>query len=229
MLKNRIAIITGASRGIGAHVSKVLVENGANVIGVSRSTIHASHVHHKYSVNVGDYQSVNDMFNDLKSKEIYPDILVNCAGTSKDAFFSRLNENAIREVINVNLEGSIYMSRAFAKMAMTRKHEERDFCITNMGSPIGSLIFPAGTSIYSATKAALYGLTKSLSVELLPYHIRVNMIRPGYVKTELTRNLDFSKLPYNETNIDDVAHAVMYLCTNKSVNGTVMDVNGGLH
>ena len=121
MLKNKVAIITGASRGIGAHIARTFSENGAYVIGVSRTSIQSHYVHEKFSVNVGDYTAVNQLFHELKQKELVADILINCAGTSKDAYFARLTEQSIREVISVNLEGTIYMSRAFTKVAMTRK------------------------------------------------------------------------------------------------------------
>jgi len=254
-LLNKVVIVTGVSRGIGNHVAKLFHSQGAKVIGVSRTSMltsisqhdeeatqvvvegqhpsHAQHHHHSYlsdhyAINVGDYDAVNHMFREIKNKHSAAHVLVNCAGVSRDALFARLNHHDIRDMIGVNLEGTIYMSRAFTKLAMTLKNQVDDFSITNVGSPVGSLMFPTGTSVYATTKAALNGLTKSLSAELLPYGIRVNMVRPGFVRTDMTKSIDFEARGLKETNIDDVANAILYLSTNKGMNGCIMDVNSGL-
>ncbi|HIN88979.1 MAG TPA: 3-oxoacyl-[acyl-carrier-protein] reductase [Nitrospinaceae bacterium] len=242
-LKDKVALVTGGGQGIGRVIGGNLAKSGAHVIfgdinlenaeksakailanGGSASAI---------LLNVADPENVKEVF-DLIAKEFKPlDILVNNAGITKDGLFVRMKEADWDRVLAVNLKGSFLCGQQAAKQMM----KQRQGTIVNIASIVG-VMGNAGQANYSASKAGLIGLTKTMARELAPRNITVNAVAPGFIDTEMTRVLDekikdklIEQIPLSRLGLpDDIAHSVAFLVSDRSsyITGQVMNVNGGM-
>jgi len=184
-------------------------------------------------LNVADPENVKEVFDSIV-KEFKPlDILVNNAGITKDGLFVRMKEDDWDRVLAVNLKGSFLCGQQAAKQMM----KQRQGAIVNIASIVG-VMGNAGQANYSASKAGLIGLTKTMARELAPRNITVNAVAPGFIDTEMTRVLDekirdklIEQIPLSRLGLpDDIAHSVAFLVSSHSsyITGQVINVNGGM-
>jgi 3-oxoacyl-[acyl-carrier protein] reductase len=241
-LSNQVALVTGASRGIGAATAKLLGSAGAHVIvnyksspilaqDVVGSIISSGGSAEAMCFDVADEAEVGRHFADIIARHARLDILVNNAGISKDALFLRIKPEMLNEMIDVNLKGSFFCTFHAARYMI----KQRSGKIVTVSSIVG-LGGNAGQSVYAMTKAGLIGMTKSFAKELGPRGVRVNAIAPGLVDTEMTSGIDrqaiVSEIPLRKTGSpDEVAGVILFLCSELSgyITGQVVIVDGGLY
>lgn len=241
-LKNRVAVVTGASRGIGAAIASALASCGAHVVvnyrrngdladGVVSSIGAAGGRAEACPFDVADEAQVKQAFGDIAGRLGSIDILVNNAGVSKDALLLRAKSSDMDEMFNTNLKGSIFCSFQASRSMLKQKHGR----IVTISSIVGMGGNP-GQSVYAAAKAGLIGFTKSLAKELGPKGILVNAVAPGFVETDMTRGMDADALremiPLRRIGTPaDVAGLVVFLCSDLSsyITGQVFVVDGGLY
>ena len=242
-LKDKVALVTGGGQGIGRVIGDNLAKSGAHVVlgdinlenaEKSAKAILANGGSASATLlNVADPENVKEVF-DLIVKEFKPlDILVNNAGITKDGLFVRMKEDDWDRVLAVNLKGSFLCGQQAAKQMM----KQRQGTIVNIASIVG-VMGNAGQANYSASKAGLIGLTKTMARELAPRNITVNAVAPGFIDTEMTRVLDekikdklIEQIPLSRLGLpDDIAHSVAFLVSDRSsyITGQVMNVNGGM-
>ncbi|MEC8838607.1 MAG: 3-oxoacyl-[acyl-carrier-protein] reductase [Candidatus Neomarinimicrobiota bacterium] len=242
-LSNKIALVTGASRGIGQSISMILAQNGAHVVCVSRNVNDVQSVadkitHQKFnasavSCDISDSNNVTELVKDIIEKHGRIDILINNAGITRDNLLMRMSEDDWNEVINVNLKAAFTAIKA-ASRSMIKQRSGR---IINISSVVG-LIGNAGQVNYAASKAGLIGMTKSVAREFASRGITANCIAPGYVETEMTNKLtDKVKSSLNEQiplgrigNVEDIAYAVAFLASDEAsyITGQTLAVDGGM-
>jgi 3-oxoacyl-[acyl-carrier protein] reductase len=240
MLKDRYALITGASRGIGAAIARNFALNGAKLILISRDydalknlQDELSHTEvHIFLADISKHSDVKELF--LKIKKLTPhlDIVINNAGILEGALLSMTKESSIQQTFETNLFGQFYILQYTTRLM--RKSSSAS--IVNITSAMG-VQGARGHSMYSASKAAVIGFSRSLSKELAP-HIRVNAIAPGVIQTDLTANLDDKKREefISDTLLkrvglaDEVAQSALFLASDMSsfITGEVLSVDGGL-
>ncbi|SVA82349.1 uncharacterized protein METZ01_LOCUS135203, partial [marine metagenome] len=184
-------------------------------------------------LNVADPENVKEVFDSIV-KEFKPlDILVNNAGITKDGLFVRMKEDDWDRVLAVNLKGSFLCGQQAAKQMM----KQRQGAIVNIASIVG-VMGNAGQANYSASKAGLIGLTKTMARELAPRNITVNAVAPGFIDTEMTRVLDekikdklIEQIPLSRLGLpEDIANSVAFLVSSRSsyITGQVLNINGGM-
>ena len=242
-LKDKIALVTGGGQGIGQAIGDNLAKSGAHVIfgdiNLENAEKSAENVLANGGnasatlINVADPENVKVAFDSI-AKEFKPlDILINNAGITKDGLFVRMKEDDWDRVLAVNLKGSFLCGQQAAKHMM----KQRQGAIVNIASIVG-VMGNAGQANYSASKAGLIGLTKTMARELAPRNITVNAIAPGFIDTEMTRVLDekikdklIEQIPLSRLGLpDDIAHSVAFLVSDRSnyITGQVINVNGGM-
>ena len=240
MLENRVALVTGASSGIGKAISKAFIENGALVVGLSRREEKLKSLKEELGerfeyriLDVSDFQRCQEVVKEIHSKYGRIDILVNNAGITKDNLLMRMSEEQWKEVIDVNLGGIFNMSRAVVPIMV----RQRSGVIINVSSVVG-IYGNAGQTNYAASKAGIIAFTKSLAKEISKRGIRVVAVAPGFIETPMTENLPDSIKDKAKEHIplgrfgkpEEVASVVVFLASDMAsyVNSTVIEVSGGL-
>ena len=245
LLKGKTALITGASRGIGKAIAIKFAEQGADIAfsdlfydDIAKETeneIEALSVKAKgYASDASSFDGCDKLINDVLKEFGKIDIVVNNAGITKDNLLMRMTEADWDAVINVNLKSIFNMTKAVQRSML----KQRSGVIINMGSVVG-LSGNAGQSNYSASKAGLFGFTKSIAQELGSRNIRVNALAPGFIATEMTEKLPddvragwVKNIPLRREGLpEDVANTALFLASDLSsyVSGQVISVCGGMH
>lgn len=244
MLKNKVAIVTGGGRGIGRAIALTLSAHGATVIiNYNGSKEKAEEVLEKitkkggqgmiYQGDVSDFHAVKTMFDDVKKEYGKIDILVNNAGITKDNLIIKMSEEDFDQVIDIDLKG-VFNCLKHASRIMLKQRQGR---IINISSVVGVTGNP-GQVNYSAAKAGVIGMTKSLAKELGSRGITVNAVAPGYIDTDMTAILKEEikegikeLVPLKKLGkVEDVAETVVFLASDKAsyITGQVIQVDGGL-
>ena len=242
-LKNKVAIVTGASRGIGRSVAQEISKSGAHVVCGSRSEDDVLKISKKLndkgfssSSFVCDVSNSNDfkkLIDDTVSKFNQVDILVNNAGITKDNLIMRMSESDWNTVIDVNLKGVFNGIKAVSRQMMKQKYGR----IINISSIVG-LIGNPGQANYAASKAGVIGLGKAVSKELASRNITVNTIAPGYIETDMVEDIQetvkdnlFKQIPLGRIGKpSDIATAVLYLASDEAgyITGQTLTIDGGM-
>lgn len=239
-LESSTALVTGASRGIGAAIADTLAAAGAFVIGTATSESGAQAIAERLGekgtgkvLNVSDADSIDALMKDLKASKTLPTILVNNAGVAKDNLLMRLKDDEWDWLMDTNLKSVYRMSKACIRPMMKAKGGR----IITIGSVIGSM-GNAGQSVYAATKAGLIGFSKSLAKEIGSRNITVNVIAPGFIQTDMTKDMDdankeslIKDVPLGTLGeAQDIANAVLFLASpmGRYVTGETLHVNGGM-
>lgn len=240
MAENKVALVTGASRGIGKACAIELAKAGYDVAisyagneEAANKTIeelNALNVKAKaYKFNVADKEACAKAVEEVLADFGKIDVLVNNAGITRDGLFMRMSSDNWEAVINTNLNSAFYMTSPVIKTMI----KQRSGCIINMSSIVGQM-GNAGQANYSAAKAGLIGFTKSLAKELGSRNVRVNAIAPGFIQTDMTKDLDPSKMaehiPLKRLGQpEDIAKTVKFLAEDATyITGQVIGVDGGL-
>ena len=240
MLKDQVALVTGGSRGIGAAIARELASQGANIAMVyagSQETAEALCMEltaaygvkaMAYRCNVADFNEAKDTVAAIKKEFGTIHILVNNAGITQDGLLAMMKESQFDDVIAVNLKGAFNMIRHCTGLFIRNKGG-RIINITSVTGIMGN----TGQANYAASKAGLIGLTKSVARELAPKGITCNAVAPGFIDTDMTRDLHDSPLaatiPLGRMGQPaEVAQAVAFLANASYITGEVIKVDGGI-
>lgn len=244
LLKNEVALVTGASRGIGQAIALALGREGATVVGTSTSSDGASKISKLLSensiigsgktLNVVDGAAAEAIFEELQNTVGQPTILVNNAGITRDGLLARMSEADWDAVLDTDLK-SIYRMSKLCLRSMMKARRGRIINITSVVAATGN----AGQSNYAAAKAGIIGFTRSLAREVGSRNITVNAVAPGYIDTDMTRGLPdaarnglLAQVPLGRLGqSDDIAHAVVFLASPHAgyITGATLHVNGGMY
>ena len=240
-LKNKNIIVTGATGGIGNSIIKKLYDNGANILASGTKTEKLENLKKNFDnikilkFDISDNNKIENFIEDA-SKELNGglDCIVNNAGITQDNLAIRMNLDEWKKVIDINLTSTFLMCK-FAIKKMLKNKKGKIVNITSVVGHIGNL----GQSNYTASKAGIVAMSKSLAIEYAKKNINVNCISPGFIKTAMTDKIDdkfkdiiISKIPSARLGEpDDVANAVLFLASNQSdyINGETLHVNGGMY
>ena len=235
---NKIVLVTGASRGIGLEVAKLFSKEGYKVIGTSRGDFNLGDLIGDSSamsvqLDLMSKESINDLFEVLKSKDILPSVLINNAGITKDQLFLRMKDKDWDEVIETNLNGLFRVTKAFIKPMVKNKFGR----VINISSVAG-LMGNSGQVNYSSSKSAMVGFSRSLAKELGSRNITSNIVAPGFIETDMTTFLnDDEKIEVSKNipmkrfgTVEDVAKCIVFLASDKAnyITGQIISVDGGL-
>lgn len=240
ILDGEVALVTGASRGIGASIAASLAAAGATVIGTATSDNGAQGISEALGehgrgvvLNIADSDSVAAAIKDVQEKEGAPSILVNNAGITRDNLLMRMKADEWDDVIATNLSGVYRLCKVCLRGMMKAKQGR----IINIASVIG-IMGNAGQSNYAAAKAGIIGFSKSLAREIGSRNITVNVIAPGFIDTDMTRVLPedqrdamLRQVPLGRLGEgEDIANAVVFLASPAAayVTGETLHVNGGM-
>lgn len=243
-ITNKVALVTGASRGIGKAIALLLAKEGALVVGTATTEEGAASIQDSFQeqglkgvgiqMNVNDPASIESAFSVIQKTYGMPSILVNNAGVTADNLFLRMKEDEWSRVIHTNLTGAYHVTQACIRPMIKARFGR----IVNISSVVGS-IGNAGQANYCAAKAGLFGLTKSLARELGSRGITVNAVAPGFIDTDMTRELAeenrnklLEQIPLARIGKpSDIAEAVFFLVGKGGdyITGETLHVNGGMH
>ena len=244
LLQNKVALITGASRGIGRSIAITFAKQGANVAFTYLSSVEkgealtaeleAFGIKAKgYRSDASDYTSAESLVNEVVADFGTLDVVVNNAGITRDGLLMRMSEEQWDEVIRVNLKSVFNLTKAATKPMMKAKSGS----IINLTSVVG-IRGNAGQANYAASKAGIIGFTKSVALELGSRNIRSNAIAPGFIETEMTDELNAASIEEWKKTIplkrggqpDEVADACVFLASDMSryITGQVLQVDGGM-
>ena len=239
-LQGKVALVTGASRGIGRAIAERLIEQGAYVFGTATSENGADAISGYLGdmgqglvLNVTDNESISACFDAIKTEKGGVDILVNNAGITKDNVFMRMKDEEWQDVLETNLTSLFRISKAVIRTMM----KKRDGRIINIGSVVGTM-GNGGQANYAAAKAGLLGFTKSLAREVASRNITVNAVAPGFIETDMTHALDdgqrdaiMSQVPMQRLGSpSEIAATVAFLASPAAayITGETIHVNGGM-
>ena len=244
MLKGKNVIVTGATRGIGREIALTLAQNGANIAMNYRNLNSEVEdlINEIKSFGVDalaikcDVSSTNEVENFVKEVKAHYntiDVLVNNAGITKDGLILRMKEEDFDDVLDVNLKGTFNTTKSISSIMVRQKYGK----IINISSVVG-IAGNAGQCNYAASKAGVIGFSKSVARELASRNINVNVVAPGYINTDMTKNLPdkvkeeiIKSIPMKKIgNPKEVANLVLFLSSNLSdyITGQVINVEGGM-
>ena len=243
LLSGKTALITGASSGIGKETALTFARTGANLILISRNEEKLKKLSKDleefnvlvdyYSIDITNAELLKNLFSQLKKSKVIIDIVINNAGIMEDAVLQMVKTESIKRTFDTNVFALIDISKRASRLMIRNKKGS----IINLSSIIGTN-GSKGQSIYSASKAAVIGFTKSLSKELGPLNIRVNSIAPGFIITGMTEGITDCIVQGNLKSISmgrlgttkDVANVILFLAWDLSayVNGQIIGVDGGM-
>ncbi|MEH6462417.1 MAG: 3-oxoacyl-ACP reductase FabG [Shewanella psychromarinicola] len=240
-LDGKVALVTGASRGIGRAIAESLVQAGAMVIGTATSEKGAAAIQAYLGdkgfgmvLNVTDTQSVADLYSQIKEKTGEVDILINNAGITRDNLLMRMKDDEWQDIIDTNLTSLFKLSKPVMRSMMKKRFGR----IISIGSVVGTM-GNAGQVNYSAAKAGLIGFTKSLAREVASRQITVNAVAPGFIQTDMTDELTveqqqaiMSQVPMERLGqAQEIANAVLFLASDSAayITGETLHVNGGMY
>lgn len=244
LLQDKVAIITGASRGIGNGIAKVFAQHGANIAFTYLSSIEKGQALENelaaygikakgYRSDAADFKAADELVNSVVADFGTVDILVNNAGITRDGLLMRMTEQQWDEVMNANLKSVFNLTKAVQRPML----KQRKGSIVNMSSVVG-VKGNAGQSNYAASKAGIIGFTKSVALELGSRNIRCNAVAPGFIETEMTGALDEKVVQQWREAIplkrggstDDVANLCLFLSSDMSayITGQTINVCGGM-
>ena len=241
-MTQRIALVTGASRGIGQAIAKRLANEGYLVIGTATSEKGAAAVNDYLQelggagrvLNVQDTEQINQLFDSIEKEFGNVQVLVNNAGITQDGLLMRMDDNAWERVLEVNLT-SVFRTSKRAMKGMMKARQGRIINITSVVAAMGN----AGQTNYTASKAGIEGFTRSLAREIASRQITVNCVAPGFIDTDMTSELDEALIQSMLNAVplarlgkpEDIAAAVNFLASEEAgyITGTVLDVNGGMY
>ena len=241
-LKNKIAIITGASRGIGKIIAELFAKSGAHVVCVARSekaietlseSINNSGGSASFlACDISDEKSFNSLISHTVQGYEKLDILINNAGITKDSLIMRMNSKDWDKVLDINLKGTFHGIKSAIRPMMKNRFGR----IINITSIVG-LTGNAGQANYAASKAGVIGLTKSVAKEIASRGITVNCIAPGWIKTDMTNELNqnikkefLNRIPMNRIGTpEDIAYTALFLASDEAsyITGQTITVDGG--
>lgn len=244
MFNGKVAIVTGAGRGIGCAIAKALAAEGAAVVvnynGSSEKAAEtADYINNNggsakaVRCNVADFDACGEFIKSVAEEYGRIDILVNNAGITKDGLIMRMSEADYDKVLDINLKGTFNMIR-HASRYMMRQRAGKIINISSVSGVLGN----AGQSNYSASKAGVIGLTKSVAKELASRNINVNAIAPGFIKTDMTEAMNpqtkegvIGQIPLGRIGSpEDIADMAVFLASDKAdyITGQVISVDGGM-
>ncbi len=243
-LQGEIALVTGASRGIGQAIAEVLGQLGATVIGTSTTEAGAAAIGERFAalqirgrgvmLDVAKPESVEAALKDIEGKEGAVSILVNNAGIARDNLLLRMKQEEWDDVLNTNLGSVFRLSKAVLR-GMMKARKGRIVSIASIVGTMGN----AGQSNYAAAKAGIVGFSKSLAREVGSRGITVNVIAPGFIATDMTANLPAEQQELLQKQVSlgrlgstyDIAHAVAFLSSPAAayITGETLHVNGGMY
>ncbi|MDF4432930.1 3-oxoacyl-ACP reductase FabG [Vibrio parahaemolyticus] len=240
-LEGKIALVTGASRGIGRAIAELLVERGATVIGTATSESGAAAISEYLgengkglALNVTDVESIEATLKTINDEFGAIDILVNNAGITRDNLLMRMKDDEWNDIINTNLTPIYRMSKAVLR-GMMKKRAGR---IINVGSVVGTM-GNAGQTNYAAAKAGVIGFTKSMAREVASRGVTVNTVAPGFIETDMTKALNDDQRASTLANVPagrlgdprEIASAVVFLASPEAayITGETLHVNGGMY
>ncbi|MFZ8952311.1 MAG: 3-oxoacyl-[acyl-carrier-protein] reductase [Gammaproteobacteria bacterium] len=238
--QDKNVLVTGASRGIGAGIIDRFLNYGAKVVATGTSDESVNKIKqntnpnlYALTLNLNSKDSIKNLFTHLSDKELMPHILINNGGITQDNLILRMSDEEWDSVINTNLSGTFYMIKNAVKQMIKYKFGR----IITISSVIGHTGNP-GQVNYSASKAGLIGLTKSLAREVGSRNITVNAISPGFIQTDMTNKLDdnqienlLKSIPLKRLGtIDDVVSSTLFLSSDLAsyITGETIHVNGGM-
>lgn len=244
ILENKIALVTGASRGIGRGIAMCLGHEGATVIGTATTEEGAQRISDVFKkenikgagmvLNVTSQDSVDALISNVREQFGPVSILINNAAITKDNIFLRMKEEEWMDVIETNLNSLFRLSKACLKDML----KARNGRIITIGSVVGSTGNPGQTN-YSAAKAGVLGFSKALALEVGSRDITVNTVAPGFIQTDMTdaltdeqRETIFQRIPMQKLGtVQDIAAAVVFLASDHAgyITGQTLHVNGGMY
>jgi 3-oxoacyl-[acyl-carrier protein] reductase len=239
-----LALVTGASRGIGASIALALGRAGATVVGTSTTADGAARLTEQFAAagirgqgmvwQAEQAAATDALMSELGNGPGLPNILVNNAGIARDALLLRMKSEDWEQTLAVNLTSVFRLTKA----ALKRMLKERHGRIINIGSVVGAIGNP-GQVHYAAAKAGLVGFTRALAKEVATRNITANIVSPGFIETDMTRALPpaardayLAQIPIGKFGTaEDVAHAVLFLCSREAgyMTGQTLHVNGGMY
>ena len=242
-LTDKVALVTGASRGLGKAIAIALAAEGAAIAAVARSeealqeTLEAIRatggVAEPYALDVANEAAVEAAVEKIAARFQHIDILVNNAGVTRDGLLMRMSGEAGDAVIDTNLKGAFHLTKPVGRLMV----KQRAGRIINISSVIG-LMGNAGQANYAASKAGLIGFSKSIAREFASRSITCNVVCPGFIETDMTRGLSedlrkklLDRIPLQRLGQpDDVAGAVVFLCSPAAsyITGQILTVDGGM-
>ncbi len=244
MLKDEIALVTGASRGIGAAIADELAKQGATVVGTATSDAGASAITQRFSaagvigqgvvLDVSDKEQIVAVVKDIQSQVGAISVLVNNAGITRDNLLMRMKDDEWDDVISTNLSSIFHLSKACLRAMMKARRGK----IINVASVVG-VTGNAGQSNYASAKAGIIGFSKSLAREVGSRNITVNTVAPGFIVSDMTNALPEEQRQALQGEIalghlgdpSDIAHTVAFLASEKAryITGQTLHVNGGMY